>query len=209
MKTLHAILTTVIKVIEVTPPMWEIDLFSLDSLQKETFQLSYSQIRGRFWFNVCDGIQVSYYDWWATVVKWLFIHFSFHFLVLPVKKIDMSVKYKGQLNLTHHKQRATKLTCFVLHRDSHLIYKRYKVQKKNFNGHSRCTSINVHKTHTVFVFFFFFFFFFTQNTHIFFLFQWPSKVHMYQCTQNTHFFFVFFMVPYLAMLISIYITKLE
>ena len=155
MKTLHAIFTTMIKVIEVTPPKWETDLFSLDSLQKETFQLSYSQIRVRFQFNVCDGIQVSYYDWWATVVIWLFNHFSLDFLVLPVKKSDMSVKYKRQLNLTHHKQRATKLTCLVVHRDSHLIYRRYTVQK--------------------------------------ILFQWPSKVHKYQCTQNTHCFCIFFL----------------
>ena len=28
----------------------------------------------------------------------------FFFLVLPVKKSDMSIKYKRQLNLTHHKQ---------------------------------------------------------------------------------------------------------
>ena len=155
MKTLHVIFTTMIKVIEVTPPKWETDLFSLDSLQKETFQLSYSQIRVRFQFNVCDGIQVSYYDWWATVVIWLFNHFSLDFLVLPVKKSDMSVKYKRQLNLTHHKQRATKLTCLVVHRDSHLIYRRYTVQK--------------------------------------ILFQWPSKVHKYQCTQNTHCFCIFFL----------------
>ena len=26
------------------------------------------------------------------------------FLVIPVKKSDMSVKYKRQINLTHHKQ---------------------------------------------------------------------------------------------------------
>ena len=129
MKTLHTIFTTMIKVIEVTPPKWETNLFSLDSLQKETFQLSYSQIHARFQFNVCDGIQVSYYDWWTTVVIWLFMHFSQDFLVLPVKKSDMSVKYKRQLNLTHHKQRATKLTCLVVHRVSHLSYKRYQVQK--------------------------------------------------------------------------------
>ena len=124
-----------------------------NSLQEETFKLFYSQIRARFQFNVCDRIQVPYYDWWATVVRWLFMPFSLDFLVLPVKKSDMSVKYKRQLNLTHHKQRATKITCLVVHRDSHLIYKRYKVQKKIFNGPPRYTSINVHKTHSVFFFF--------------------------------------------------------
>ena len=31
------------------------------------------------------------------------MHFSYDFLVIPVKKSDMSVKYKRLLNLTHHK----------------------------------------------------------------------------------------------------------
>ena len=44
------------------------------------------------------------HDWWETVVRWLLMSFSQDFLVLPVKKSDMSVKYKKQLNLTHHKQ---------------------------------------------------------------------------------------------------------
>ena len=47
---------------------------------------------------------MSYYDWWAIVVRWLFMPFSQDFLVLPVKTSDTSVKYKRQLNLTHHKQ---------------------------------------------------------------------------------------------------------
>ena len=189
MKTLHAIFTTMIKVIEVTPSKWETNLFSLDSPQKETFQLSYSQIRARFQFNVCDGIQVPYYDWWATVVRWLFMPFSLDFLVLPVKKSDMSVKYKRQLNLTHHKQRATKITCLVGHRDSHLIYKRYKVQKKIFNGHPRCTSINVHKTHTVFVFFSFILFH-TKHTYIF-CFNGPPRYTSIN-VHKTHSVFFFF-----------------
>ena len=53
---------------------------------------------------LCLSIQISFYDWRATVVRWLLIPFSQNFLVLPVKKSDMSVKYKRQLNLTHHKQ---------------------------------------------------------------------------------------------------------
>ena len=53
---------------------------------------------------LCRSIQVSIYDWWATVVKWLLMPFSQDFLVIPVKKSDTSVKYKRQLNLTHHKQ---------------------------------------------------------------------------------------------------------
>ena len=52
---------------------------------------------------LCRSIQVSYYDWRATVVKWLFIPFSQDFLVIPVKKSDMSVKFKRQINRTHHK----------------------------------------------------------------------------------------------------------
>ena len=52
---------------------------------------------------LCRSIQVSYYDWWATVVRWLFMPFSQDFLVIPVKKSDMSVKFKRQLNCTHHK----------------------------------------------------------------------------------------------------------
>ena len=52
---------------------------------------------------LCRSIQVSYYDWWAIVVRWLLMPFSQDFLFLPVKKSDTSVKYKRLLNLTHHK----------------------------------------------------------------------------------------------------------
>ena len=44
------------------------------------------------------------HDWRETVVRWLLMPFSQDFLVLPVKKSDMSVENKKQLNLTHHKQ---------------------------------------------------------------------------------------------------------
>ena len=44
------------------------------------------------------------HDWQATVVRWLLMPFSQDFLVFSVKKSDMSVKYKRQPNLTHHKQ---------------------------------------------------------------------------------------------------------
>ena len=44
-----------------------------------------------------------FHDWQALLVRWLFIHFSYDFLVLLVKKSDMSVKYKKLLNLTNHK----------------------------------------------------------------------------------------------------------
>ena len=53
---------------------------------------------------LCRSIQVSFYDWQATVVRWLLMPFSQDFLVIPIKKSDTSVKYKRQLNLTHHKQ---------------------------------------------------------------------------------------------------------
>ena len=56
-------------------------------------------------FLQCRSIHVSFYDWWATVVRWLLMPFSQDFLVLLVKKSDTSVKYKRQLNLTHHKQK--------------------------------------------------------------------------------------------------------
>ena len=45
-----------------------------------------------------------FYDWQATVMRWLFMPFSKDFVVLLVKKSDTSVKYKRLLNLTHHKQ---------------------------------------------------------------------------------------------------------
>ena len=32
------------------------------------------------------------YDWQVLVVRWLFMPFSYDFLVLPVKKSNMSVK---------------------------------------------------------------------------------------------------------------------
>ena len=58
-------------------------------------------------FNIalllCRSIQMLFHDWWATVVRWLFMPFSYNFLVIPVKKSDTSVKYKRLLNFTHHK----------------------------------------------------------------------------------------------------------
>ena len=53
---------------------------------------------------LCRSIQVSYYDWQATIMKWLLMPFSHDFLVLLDKKSDMSVKNNRLLNLTHHKQ---------------------------------------------------------------------------------------------------------
>ena len=53
---------------------------------------------------LCRSIQVSIYDWRATVMIWLLMPFSQDFLVILVKKSDMSVKYKRQLNISHHKQ---------------------------------------------------------------------------------------------------------
>ena len=43
------------------------------------------------------------HDWRDLVVKGLFLPFPYGFLVLPVKKSDMSVKYRRLLNRTHHK----------------------------------------------------------------------------------------------------------
>ena len=53
---------------------------------------------------LCRSIYVSFYAWRATMVRWLLMLFSQDFLVIPVKKSDTNVKYKRQLNLTHHKQ---------------------------------------------------------------------------------------------------------
>ena len=68
---------------------------------------------------------MSFHDWQATMVRWLFMHFSLDFPVIPIKKSDMSVKYKKFLNSSQ--TRATKITFLVVHRDAHLSYKRYKV----------------------------------------------------------------------------------
>ena len=52
---------------------------------------------------LCRSIQMLFHDWRAIVVRWLFMPFSYNFLVIPVKKSDTCVKYKRLLNLTHHK----------------------------------------------------------------------------------------------------------
>ena len=36
------------------------------------------------------------HDWWALAMRWLFMSFSYDFLVLPVKTSDMSMRYKRQ-----------------------------------------------------------------------------------------------------------------
>ena len=43
------------------------------------------------------------HDWQVLVVRWLFMSFSLDVLDLPIKKSDISVKYKRLLNHTHHK----------------------------------------------------------------------------------------------------------
>ena len=43
------------------------------------------------------------YDWQALVMRWLVMPFSQDFLVISVKKSDISVKYKRLLNSSHHK----------------------------------------------------------------------------------------------------------
>ena len=53
--------------------------------------------------HIRDRKEISFHDWQAIVVKWLFMPFSYNFLVLSVKKSDMTVKYKRSFNLTHHK----------------------------------------------------------------------------------------------------------
>ena len=56
---------------------------------------------------------MSFHDWWTIVVRWLFMHFSYDFLVLPIKNSDMSVKFKKLFNLTHHKHEPQSLENFV------------------------------------------------------------------------------------------------
>ena len=95
---------------------------------------------------------MSFHDWWATVVRWLLTSFFKDFLVLPVKKSDMSVKYKRLLNLTHHKhepQRSLTYFCIeMLIKDT----KNTKFRKLCFNGHVGYTSTNVHN-HILFLYF--------------------------------------------------------
>ena len=43
------------------------------------------------------------HDWQDLVVRWLFMLFSLDFLVIPIKKSNMSVKYKRLLNHVSHK----------------------------------------------------------------------------------------------------------
>ena len=43
------------------------------------------------------------HDWRVLVVRWLFMPFSWDFLVLLVKRSGISVKYKKLLNRTYHK----------------------------------------------------------------------------------------------------------
>ena len=57
------------------------------------------------YFCYVEAYRCQYYDWRATVMGWLLMPFSQDFLILPVKKSNMSVKYKRQLNLTHHKHK--------------------------------------------------------------------------------------------------------
>ena len=63
--------------------------------------------------------------------------FSQDFLVIPVKKSDTSVKYKRQINLTHHKQESESLENFV---------------SMAIQG----TQVLMYTKHTAFVFFWFF-----------------------------------------------------
>ena len=56
---------------------------------------------------------MSFHDWQAIVVKWLFMLFSLDFLVLPIKKSDTSIKYNDNLTLliTNKSHEAHLLSC--------------------------------------------------------------------------------------------------
>ena len=96
---------------------------------------------------LCRSIQVSFYDWQATIMRWLLMPFSQDFLVFFVKKSDMSVKYKRQLNLTHHKQEPQSSLTYLCIEILIWATNDTKFRKLCFNGHPRNTSTNVHKTH--------------------------------------------------------------
>ena len=134
------------------------------------FQFCYAEAHKYYWHCTFAMPKHTNVILWLTGNSCEMIIYAFFlgFLVPFVKKSDTSVKYKRQLNLTHHKQRATKFTCLVVHRDAHLSYKRYKIKKT--------------------------------------LFQWPPKVHKYQCTYNTHCFCIF-LIFQIIFLIFIWKTK--
>ena len=62
---------------------------------------------------LCLGIQMSFYDWWATVVKWLLMHFSQDFLVLPSKRVIrvLSIRDNSILLITNKSHKAHLLSC--------------------------------------------------------------------------------------------------
>ena len=90
------------------------------------------------------------HDWRTTVVRWLLMSFSQDFLVIPIKKSNMSVKYKRQLNLTHHKQESQSLQNFV---------------SMAIQG----TQVPMYTKHTLFLYFF--------DFSIFFKFLYQNKIN--------------------------------
>ena len=116
---------------------------------------------------LCRSVQVSYYDWWSTVVRWLFMLFSQDFLVLPAKKSDMHVKFKRQLNCTHHRHEPQSSLAQLCIEMLIQVTKDTNFRRFCFNRHPRYTS-TIYKKHTLFLYFsdfsiFFFFFFFKKN----------------------------------------------
>ena len=61
-------------------------------------------------------------------------------------------KIKDQPNQPNHIKEPQSSHYLVVHEDTHLSYKRYKVGKLYFKGHPRYTSTNIHK-HTLFLYF--------------------------------------------------------
>ena len=93
-----------------------------------------------------------FYDWQVLVVRWKIKHLVEFFSPSRQKEWFKIWKIKDQPNHTNHMKEPQSSHCLVVHEDSHLSYKRYKVRKFCFKSHPRYTSTNIHK-HTLFLYF--------------------------------------------------------
>ena len=97
------------------------------------------------------------HDWQVLVVRWLFMPFFQGFLVLPVKKSDMSVSIKDHLIvlITNTSHKAHLLSCAL-----RCSSKLQEIQSlENFASIAMYTSTNT-QTHTIFYFYDFLFIYF-------------------------------------------------
>ena len=79
-------------------------------------------------------------------MRYLFIHFSYNFLVFPVKKSDIDMNDKRLIKSYKSHSKPQSSQCLVVHEDAHPSYKKYKIKKPYFIGHSRYTSTSIHNT---------------------------------------------------------------